>query len=74
VKEIRLINDLGPDGVRIIVNWDKMVVGASAFVPCVNTSQCKKEVVDIAKRLGFSVECRVVVEDQKLGVRVWRLA
>ena len=39
------LDDLDPDGVKIIVDWGKMVVGASVFVPCINTqkatTQCK---------------------------------
>lgn len=32
MKPLRL-DDLDPDGVKIIVKWDKMVVGASVFIP-----------------------------------------
>ena len=31
------VDDLNPDGVRIVVKWDDMVVGASVFIPCVKT-------------------------------------
>ena len=39
-----MLDDLSPDGVRIIVNWDKMVIGASFFVPCLNTHKAKEQV------------------------------
>ena len=31
------LNDLSPDGVRIIVNWDNMVTSSSVFILCTNT-------------------------------------
>ena len=33
------ISDLNPDGVRIIVAWDELVIGASVFIPCINTEE-----------------------------------
>ena len=55
-------NDLSPDGVRIIVNWDDMVTSSSVFILCVNTQAAR----------GWQTESQVRVEDNKLGVRIWR--
>ena len=43
------IDDLNPDGVRIVVNWDEMVTSSSIFVPCVNTDAAKEQIKAIAK-------------------------
>ena len=68
------VNDLDPDGVRIIVPWDELHVGGSFFVPCVNTDLCIRQVQGVAKRLGISLTCRQRIETPYLGLRVWRTA
>jgi hypothetical protein len=52
-----MLTDISPDGVRIVVDWDKFKPGASVFIPCINTAKA----IDVR------------VEDGKYGVRVWRL-
>jgi len=64
--------DLNPDGVRVVVRWDDMVVGASIFVPCINTDEATKELRRISKDKGWESHVLVRVEDGKLGVRMWR--
>jgi len=66
-------DDLSPDGVRIVVNWDNMVVNASIFVPCVNTDKAIKQVKNIALIKGWEIVTRVTIEDNKFGLRVWRM-
>jgi len=67
-----MLDDLSPDGVRIIVNWDKMVIGASFFVPCVNTQRAKEQVTTITKGKRWQVTIKIVIENDKLGIRIWR--
>jgi hypothetical protein len=64
--------DLNPDGVRVVVNWEKMVVNASIFIPCVNTEEALSQIKRITAEKGWSVETKVLIEDEKLGLRVWR--
>jgi phosphoribosylamine-glycine ligase len=66
------ISDLNPDGVRIIVAWDELVVGASVFIPCINTEEAMKQAAKIVVGKDFKTEARVVVEDEILGIRIWR--
>ena len=66
-------DDLNPDGVRIVVNWDNMVVNASIFVPCVNTDKAIKQVKNIALIKGWEIVTRVTIENNKFGLRVWRM-
>ena len=70
---VQKINDLNPDGVIISVNWDAMVIGASFFVLCVNTEAAIKQVKKITDAFKWNVECKVVTQDNKLGVRIWRI-
>ena len=67
------IDELNPDGVRIIVNWDSMVTSSSVFILCINTEKCVEQVDKIAKRKGWTIETQVREENKKLGVRVWRV-
>ena len=67
-----MVYDLSPDGVCIAVNWDKMVIGASIFVPCINTQRAKEQVTTITKGKRWQVTIKIVIENDKLGIRIWR--
>jgi hypothetical protein len=64
--------DLSPDGVAIEVNWESMTVGASIFVPCINTDSAVKQVNKIMSEKQWSADHRLRIEDGNLGVRFWR--
>ena len=66
------LNDLCPDGVRIIVNWDNMVTSSSVFILCVNTQVAIEQAKKITTAKGWQTESQVRIEDGKLGVRIWR--
>ena len=66
--------DLNPDGVRIIVNWDDMVAGSSVFILSVNTQEALSQIKSVMNDKGWEYQMQIRVEDEKLGVRVWRLA
>ena len=66
--------DLNPDGVRIIVNWDSMVAGSSVFILSVNTQEALSQIKSVMNDKGWEYQMQIRVEDEKLGVRVWRLA
>jgi hypothetical protein len=65
--------DLNPDGVRIIVNWDSMVAGSSVFILSVNTQAALSQIKKVMNDKGWEYQMQIRVEDEKLGVRVWRL-
>jgi hypothetical protein len=69
---MRKLDDIAPDGVRIIVHWDKMEVGASVFVPCINARKTREQVNVIFKRKGWKYKAKTTIESGKLGVRIWR--
>lgn len=64
--------DLIPDGVHIIVEWDRMAVGTSIFVPCINTTKAVQDIKRITAERGWDIELRVCFEKGLQGVRVWR--
>jgi hypothetical protein len=67
------VHDLCPDGVRIIVNWERMVTSSSVFIQCINTQAALHSLVKIAEDKGWQVETQVCIENNKLGVRMWRI-
>lgn len=71
-QKVLKIDDLNPDGLRVTVDWDDMDIGYSIFIPCVNTEKAKEQVKNVAKMKYWTVETRVLHENGKLGLRVWR--
>lgn len=71
-KAVLRTDDLNPDGVRIVVNWDDMVVGTSVFVPCINTEEAMRQAAKILVDKEYKTEARVVIEGDILGIRIWR--
>ena len=66
------LDDIAPDGVRIIVRWGRMGVGASVFIPCINARKAREQVSEIFKRKGWKYLAKTTIESDKLGVRIWR--
>ena len=73
-QSVLKIFDLNPDRVKIVVNWDKMVPNASAFIPCVNTEKAIEQINKIAKQKDWEIEVHIRIEDTKLGIRLWRIS
>jgi hypothetical protein len=71
---VKKLNDLDPDGLRIVVPWEELAVGSSFFIPCVNVDTCERQARVIAGRLGMTLTFRHRIERQHLGLRVWRTA
>jgi hypothetical protein len=65
-------SDILPDGVRIVIDWDKFVVGTSVFIPCVNTKRAMDHIVDASGIPRKNLQKRACVERGHYGLRVWR--
>jgi hypothetical protein len=72
MKPIPKLDDLHPDGVRVVVNWDAMSVGMSVFIPCINTEMAEKQLAKISERREISLQVQERIEDGRFGLRVWR--
>lgn len=55
------------------INWKAFKVGYSIFIPCLNPTLAKKEILVTTKRLKLNVLMKVVIEEGIKGVRIWRL-
>jgi hypothetical protein len=65
--------DISPDGVRIVIDWDKFVVGTSVFIPCLNTKKAIADIVDASGIPKKDLLKRISIEGGKYGIRVWKL-
>ena len=61
------------EGVSYNVNWSKFRQGYSVFVPCIQPSKAKEEILATTKRLKIAVVFKVVVNEGIQGLRVWRV-
>jgi hypothetical protein len=41
-------------------------------VPCLNTHKAKEQATKIAKSKRWQVIIKIVIENDKLGIRIWR--
>jgi|TARA_R110000751_G_scaffold144452_1_gene248017 hypothetical protein len=71
MKPLRL-DDLDPDGVKVVIQWGKMVVGASAFIPCVDTETARNQLKRVAKDKQYEILTRIRIENGLWGLRIWR--
>ncbi len=71
-QKTQKVDDLNPDGIKVIVAWERMSVGASVFIPCVNTLQAKYQARKIAELKSWRIEIRTRIENKMFGVRIWR--
>ena len=71
-RKVVTLDDLIPDGVRIVVDWDNLCPGGSIFIPCKDVTRGKREILAIAARKNIPLVVRTRIHDGFLGLRVWR--
>jgi hypothetical protein len=54
------------------VDWAKFRVGASVFIPCINTIEALLQVRQLAMANNWTVQHKVHIEKGKWGIRFWR--
>lgn len=57
-----------------IFPFDGMEIGDSFFIPTLNTSGMLFNIKEAARKSETQVRCAIVVHDNMLGVRTWRIA
>jgi hypothetical protein len=55
------------------IEWEKLVVNGSFFVPCLDTKPVEEFINCEGARRRYSVICKQVVEKGRYGLRCWRL-
>ena len=56
-----------------LVPWSKLEPGMSVFIPCLDRNKHREELLAEATRLGLDVVCKAVIENGKMGLRLWRV-
>lgn len=62
-----------PDGIPVVIEWDKLDVGTSVFIPAINLIKLSSQLQDIARRKRMVVKGFPRIEAGKYGMRVWRM-
>ncbi len=60
-------------GIPVTIDWGKFQIGTSIFVPGVDQGKLQREFRREMQRLKLKVVIKPVVENDILGVRVWRV-
>lgn len=60
-------------GIPVTIEWGKFQIGTSLFVPGVDQKKLMHEFRQEMQRLKLKVVIKPVVENDILGVRVWRV-
>jgi hypothetical protein len=61
------------EGVPVIIEWHTMVLGASFFIPALDTEPLIEEILVEAKKHRIRLVYKEVIEDEKIGLRFWRI-
>jgi hypothetical protein len=72
-RNLRYPGDINPDGLEIKIAWDKLVVGASVFIPAVNLTKLSRQISRMAAIKGIKIIKAERIENGKLGLRFWRV-
>lgn len=57
----------------ILIPWERFEPGMSIFIPCLDRKVHGKTLEKEAKRLGYEVVWKPVIENGKYGLRLWRI-
>jgi hypothetical protein len=60
------------EGIPVVIEWHKMRLGTSFFIPALDTEPLIEQVVSAGKQRGVKLVCKEVVENGKIGIRFWR--
>ena len=57
----------------VTIPWQKIEVGMSFFVPCLDSKRVAADIEWEAARFRYKVLCKQVIEKGKYGLRCWRI-
>jgi|GEM_PF-2867630 len=61
------------EGIPVIIEWRLMGLGASFFIPALDTEPLIEEILVEAKQHRISLVYKEVIENEKIGIRFWRI-
>ena len=60
------------EGIPVIIEWHAMVLGASFFIPALDTEPLIKNILILAKQHGIRLKYKEKIENELIGIRFWR--
>lgn len=61
------------EGIPVVIEWHKMRLGTSFFIPALDTEPLIEQVLSEAKQRKLKLVHKEVVENGKIGIRFWRI-
>ena len=61
------------EGIPVIIEWHAMVLGASFFIPALDTEPLIKNILILAKQRGIRLKYKEKIENELIGIRFWRI-
>jgi hypothetical protein len=61
------------EGIPVTIEWHLMVLGASFFIPALDTDPLIEETLAEAKQHRIRLVYKEVIENGKIGIRFWRI-
>jgi hypothetical protein len=61
------------EGVSYQISWRKFRRGTSIFIPCLDGTKARGEVMVVLKRLRIKVVSKVSIEEGIRGLRIWKV-
>ena len=61
------------EGIPVIIEWHAMVLGASFFIPALDTEPLIKTILYNARQLGIRLKYKEKIENGLFGIRFWRI-
>jgi hypothetical protein len=55
------------------INWREFKKGSSFFIPCIDCTKAKEEVLTVTNRLKLDILIKICIEEGIRGLRVWRI-
>lgn len=65
--------EITSDGVPVVIEWHKFVVGSSFYIPCLDRHALAQQIEAAAKERFMRVKFKFTLEDGTQGVRFWRI-
>jgi hypothetical protein len=61
------------EGVPVEIEWHAMKLGSSFFIPALDTEPLIEQILVEAKQHRIKLIHKETIENQKIGIRFWRI-
>lgn len=61
------------EGVPVKIHWHGMALGSSFFIPALDTEPLIEQILVEAKKHRIKLVYKETIENEKVGIRCWRI-